>query len=324
VQRAQEGAEPVGLLGGRERRGPAREALAGLAEARHERPPRIRRAERVLRHGAEPTTAGRPRAPRALVAPAAIASTLGAEAPMTTPYELYYWPEIPGRGEFVRLVLEDAGAPYVDVARRPRREGGGVEAVVAFYGGQSAGHPVFAPPVLKQGELVLAQTAAICHFLGRRHGLAPRDEAGELHALELQLTIADLVGEVHDTHHPISSALYYADQKAEAKRRAAHFVDARLPRFLAYFERVVRHNGNGVLAGSDVSHPDLSLFQVLEGLAYAFPNALARASAATPGVLALRERVRARPRIAAYLASERRMPFNQDGIFRRYPELDAR
>jgi glutathione S-transferase len=242
---------------------------------------------------------------------------------MTLPYELYYWPTIPGRGEFVRLVLEEAGAPYVDVGRRPSEEGGGVEAVVAFWAGRSEGHPVFAPPVLKQGELVLAQTAAICHFLGRRHGLAPGDEAGEAHALELQLTIADLVDEVHDTHHPISAALYYDEQKPEAKRRAAYFVGERLPRFLGYFERVLRHNGGDVLAGASVSHADLSLFQALEGLAFAFPRAFARASEATPGVLALRERVRRRPRIAAYLASERRMAFNQEGIFRRYPELDA-
>jgi glutathione S-transferase len=239
------------------------------------------------------------------------------------PYELYYWPAIPGRGEFVRLVLEDAGVTYVDVGRLPPAEGGGVEAVAAFYAGRTDGHPVFAPPVLKQGDLVLAQTAAICHFLGRRHGLAPADEAGEAHALELQLTVADLVGEVHDTHHPISAALYYEDQKPAAMQRAAHFVGERLPRFLRYFERVLRHNGSGVLVGTEISHADLSLFQALEGLVYAFPRAFAKASLATPELLALRERVRELPRIAAYLASGRRMPFNQDGIFRRYPELDA-
>jgi glutathione S-transferase len=242
----------------------------------------------------------------------------------TTPYELYYWPEIPGRGEFVRLVLEEAGAAYVDVGRQPRGEGGGVEAVVAFYAGRNAGHPIFAPPVLKQGDFVLAQTAAICHFLGCRHGLAPQDEAGVLQALELQLTLADLVGEVHDTHHPISAALYYEDQKSAAKKRAAHFVGERLPRFLGYFERVLEQNGGGVLVGTGLSHADLSLFQVLEGLAYAFPRGFARASEAAPGILALRERVRTRPRIAAYLASERRLPFNQQGIFRRYAELDLR
>ena len=140
---------------------------------------------------------------------------------MSIPYELYYWPNIPGRGEFVRLVLEEAGAAYRDVGRQSPQQGGGVEAVVAFYAGKNAGHPVFAPPVLKDGELVVAQTAAICHYLGRRHGLAPGGETGELHALELQLTIADLVAEVHDTHHPLSAALYYEDQKPAAKRRAS-------------------------------------------------------------------------------------------------------
>jgi glutathione S-transferase len=242
---------------------------------------------------------------------------------MTTPYQLYYWPNIPGRGEFVRLVLEEAGVPYVDVGRQASERGGGIGAVVAFWEGRNAGHPVFAPPVLKHGELVLAQTAAICHFLGRRHGLAPDDEAGAAHALELQLTIADLVDEVHDTHHPISAALYYEEQKPAAKQRAAHFTSERLPRYLGYFERALRQAGGDALVGAAFSHADLSLFQALEGLAYAFPRAFARASEATPGVLALRERVRRRPRIAAYLASERRMAFNQEGIFRRYPELDA-
>jgi len=238
-----------------------------------------------------------------------------------TPYELYYWPDIPGRGEFVRLVLEEAGVPWVDVGRKPKT---GMKAVLDFYAGKHPGHPIFAPPVLKHDDFVLAQTAAICDFLGRRHGLAPADAEGAAHALELQLTIADLVVEVHDTHHPISAMLYYEQQKAAAKKRAAHFVKERLPRYLGYFERVLQQNGGGVLVGRELSHADLGLFHALEGLAYAFPRAFASASAATPAVLALRERVRARPRIAAYLASERRMAFNLQGIFRRYPELDER
>ncbi|MBW2499049.1 MAG: glutathione S-transferase [Deltaproteobacteria bacterium] len=238
-------------------------------------------------------------------------------------YELYYWPDIPGRGEFVRLVLEEAGTPYRDVGRLPAEQGGGTEAVAAFWAGTSEGHPVFAPPVLKHGVLVLSQTAAICHFLACRHELAPPDEADQARALALQLTIADLVVETHDTHHPISAGLYYEDQQEESKRRAAHFVSERLPRFLQYFERVLLHNGGDVLVGEHISHADLGLFQVLEGLAYAFPRGFTLASGSTPGVLALRERVRGRPRIAAYLASERRVPFNQEGIFRQYPELDA-
>lgn len=242
---------------------------------------------------------------------------------MPAPYELYYWPNIPGRGEFVRLVLEEADAPYDDVARKPRAEGGGIEAVVSFYAGRHEGHPVFAPPVLRHGDLVLAQTAAICDFLGRRHGLTPADEAGAAHALELQLTLADLVNEAHDTHHPLGAALYYEDQKPEAKRRAAQFTAERMPRYLGYFERVLQQSGGDWLVGSAITHADLSLFQALEGLAYAFPRAFASASAGAPGLLAHRERVRTRPRIAAYLASERRMAFNEEGIFRRYAELDA-
>jgi len=242
---------------------------------------------------------------------------------MADRYELYYWPQIPGRGEFVRLVLEDAGAEYADIGRLAEFEGGGAKAVNAFYEGRNEGHPIFAPPVLKHGSAVIAQTAAICHYLGRRHDLAPGDEIGDVQALELQLTIADLVVEVHDAHHPISSALYYEDQRAEAKQRSKHFVRDRLPHFLRYFERVLDRNGGEVLVGERISHADLSLFQALEGLAYAFPRAFARVAAETPTVLALRARVRERPRIAAYLASSRRMPFNQHGIFRHYPELDA-
>ena len=244
---------------------------------------------------------------------------------MPDPYELYYWPNIPGRGEFVRLVLEEAAAPYRDVGRLPAAQGGGVEAVAAFWTGEREGPPVVAPPVLKQGERVLSQTAAICHFLGRAHELAPQDELGQAQAqaLALQLTIADLAVEAHDTHHPISAWLYYEDQKEAASERAPHFVGERLPRFLRYFERVLRHNGGETLVGEAISHADLGLFQALEGLAYAFPRGFARASESTPGVLELRERVRTRPRIAAYLASDRRMPFNQEGMFRRYPELDA-
>ncbi len=241
---------------------------------------------------------------------------------MPTTYELYYWPSIPGRGEFVRLVLEETGVSYRDVGRLPVGEGGGTEAVAAYWAGEREGHPVFAPPVLVRGDFVLPQTAAICDYLGRHHDLAPPDDEGRAQALGLQLTIADLVMEVHDTHHPISPWLYYEDQQVEAKRRASHFVRERLPRYLQYFERVLDHEGGGVLVGEHLSHADLGLFQVLEGLAYAFPRGFASASEATPGVLELRERVRERPRIAAYLASDRRMPFNQEGIFRRYPELD--
>lgn len=245
----------------------------------------------------------------------------GAAAPR---YELYYWPGLQGRGEFVRLVLEEAGADYVDVARQPVAEGGGAQAVVRMLKAASP-VPSFAPPLLKWGDLVISQTANICAWLGQRHGLAPEDEAGRLHALQLQLTLADLVAEAHDTHHPIAVGLYYEEQKPQAHQRAAYFRRERIPKFLSYFERVLQENPSAPgqhLVGSGLSYVDLSLFQVLEGLAYAFPNAMRSLAPSIPGLMALRQRVAERPRIAAYLRSERRLPFNEQGIFRHYPELD--
>ena len=233
-------------------------------------------------------------------------------------YELYYWPEIQGRGEFVRLALEDAGAAYVDVARRP----GGIAAMSRFLQSRAVTRPPFAPPFLKAGKLIIAQSANILFFLGPRLGLAPKDEAGRLWAHQLQLTIADWVAEVHDSHHPVASSLYYEEQKREAKRRAENFRAERLPKYLKYFDQVLQRNGRNVLAGNAVSYVDLSLFQMIEGLCYAFPRAIKKQERKYRRVIALHDRVATRPRLAAYLASERRLPFNQEGIFRHYPELD--
>lgn len=240
-------------------------------------------------------------------------------------YELYYWPSIQGRGEFVRLALEEGGARYVDVAREPEAAGGGVPAMMAVLDSPSLSRPAYAPPVLKAGEHYIAQTANILLFLGPRLALVPRDAASRLWAHQLQLTIADLVAEAHDTHHPIASSLYYEQQKAPARRRAAHFRDERLPKYLAYFERVIERNrgGRGCAVGSALSYVDLSLFQAMAGLRYAFPKAMRRTGRACPRLAALCERVARRPRIAAYLASPRRIPFNEQGIFRRYAELDG-
>ena len=234
-------------------------------------------------------------------------------------YELYYWPEIQGRGEFVRLALEEAAAPYVDVARQPG-PAGGVKAMMKLLRGPEGQVGPFAPPFLKDGDVLLAQTASILAYLGPRHGLAPADEAGRAHALQLQLTIADLVAEVHDTHHPLSPGLYYEDQRPEARRRAAAFVKERLPKFLGYFERVL--GPREYLAGNALSYADLSAFQGVCGLRYAFPRAMARLAPTVPGLIGLHDRVSVLPRIRAYLASERRIPFNEMGIFRHYPELD--
>ncbi len=236
-------------------------------------------------------------------------------------YELYYWPGIQGRGEFVRLALEEAGADYIDVARGK----GGMAKMERMLDSGRVKHPPFAPPFLKSGDLIVSQTANILLYLGGRHGLAPKNEAGRLWVHQLQLTIADLVAEAHDVHHPIAGSLYYEDQKREAKRAGDHFTAERIPKFLPYFESVLARGGPRApwLAGARLSYADLSLFQAVEGLRYAFPRAMKRLEKKLPRTIQLRDRVAARPRVASYLASERRLPFNESGIFRHYPELDG-
>lgn len=240
-------------------------------------------------------------------------------------YELYYWPGIQGRGEFVRLALEEAAADYEDVARLPEADGRGVPALMALLDDPAAEKAPFAPPFLKAGELVIGQTAAILLFLGPRLGLAPPDDAGRLWAHQLQLTIADLVTEVHDVHHPIASSLYYEDQKPEAARRAADFTQGRMPKFLGYFEQVLARNRcrTGWAVGDAETCVDLSLFQLVAGLRYAFPDTMERLEPSIPRLAELYARVAARPNVAAYLASPRRLPFNESGIFRHYAELDS-
>jgi glutathione S-transferase len=238
-------------------------------------------------------------------------------------YRLYYWPEIQGRGEFVRLALEEADAGYVDVARESGK-GFGVAAMMRFLEDRGAAQRPFAPPFLQAGRMVIGQTPNILLFLGGRHALAPRDERGRLWTHELQLTLADFLVEVHDTHHPIGSGLYYEDQKKESRRRASDFLRNRLPKFLGYFETLLARGKRGAawLAGPKLTYVDLSMFQVIAGLSYAFPRATARAARSHRRLFDLHRRVRERPRIAAYLASERRIAFNELGIFRHYAELD--
>ena len=226
-------------------------------------------------------------------------------------YELYYWPSIQGRGEFIRLALEDAGADYVDVARRPK----GMQAMMRMMESRALKKRPFAPPFLRARELVIAHTALILHWLAPRLGLAPKSEAARLWLHQQQLTITDWLVEVHDTHHPIGSGLYYEDQKSEALRRAADFRDNRLPKFMDYFERLER--------ARNITYVELSLFQMIEGLRYAFPRTMAALEPKYPSLVAIHDHVAARPRLAAYLRSKRRIAFNAQGIFRHYPELDG-
>ena len=233
------------------------------------------------------------------------------------PYELYYWPGIQGRGEYVRLALEDASAHYADVARSER----GMAAMMKMMEARN-GTPPFAPPFLKAGRLVIAQTANILLYLGSRHGLAPKAEAGRLWVHQLQLTITDFVTEIHDTHHPLGPSLYYEDQRPPAKKRTGEFWKERVPKYLGYFERLLKSNGGFYLTGRRAAYVDLSLFQIVEGLRYAFPKRMKAFERRIPGLIDLHDRVAVRPNINAYLASDRRIAFNEDGIFRHYKALD--
>lgn len=238
------------------------------------------------------------------------------------PYELYYWDGIQGRGEFVRLALEDAGADYVDVTRVPGR---GTEAMMKILESTIDAQIPFAPPFLRDGDAVVSHVANILLYLGPKLGLAPEDEALRWFANGLQLTITDFVAEIHDTHHPIATSKYYEEQKDEAKARTAEFLKHRVPKFLGYFERVLTQNPDGStqIVGNHITHVDLSLFQVLQGLRYAFPKAMRDHADRYPALTRLHDAVEARPRITAYLNSPRRLAFNESGIFRHYPELDV-
>jgi glutathione S-transferase len=234
-------------------------------------------------------------------------------------YQLFYWPEIQGRGEFVRLALEDAGASYDDVARKS----GGMNRMLAMMDGGRDKRPPFAPPFLKAGKLVIAQAANILFYLGPRLKLSPRDEASRLWLHQLQLTVTDFVKEIHDTHHPVGSGLYYEDQKPEARRYTENFLDERAPKYLGYFETVLKKSGGPYLLGRKATYVDLSMFQLVEGLRYSFPNASKVIERKVPGIVDIRDQVAQRPGIRKYLGSPRRIPFNESGIFRHYPELDT-
>ena len=240
------------------------------------------------------------------------------------PYELHYWPTIQGRGEFVRLALEATGAPYVDVARGAEVAGQGMPAMLRCLHDDAQTHPPFAPPFLRDGSMIVGQTAAILQYLAPTLKLVARSEQARVWTQQIQLTIADMVAEAHDTHHPVGTGLHYEDQKPEALRCAREFCRERMPKFLRWFETVLLRNPAGPrhLVAGRLSYADLSLFQLIEGLRYAFPRAAQRALADTPGIVGLHDRIAALPRVAAYLRSERRIAFNEQGIFRCYPELD--
>lgn len=231
-------------------------------------------------------------------------------------YRLWYWPGIQGRGEFVRLPLEAAGIEYEDCARDQ-----GAEAMTADM--KRHARAPFAPPYLDIGGQRIAQVATILLYLGDRHALAPSNMADRYWVHQLQLTIADMVAEVHNIHHPVEMMAYYEDQKAEAARAAKQFREQRIPKFLDHFDAAARANAGEWLIDHRWTYADTSLFQLVAGLRYMFPRRMAAIEADYPALLRIHDEVAALPGIKAYLKSERRLPFSTDGIFRHYPELDG-
>jgi glutathione S-transferase len=232
-------------------------------------------------------------------------------------YELWYWPDIPGRGEFVRLAMEAMGIDYDDRARRL-----GADAMVADMAARRGRTP-FAPPYLASEGLVVAQVSNILMFLGERHGIVPSGMGERLWLNQIQLTITDIVAEVHAVHHPIATGDYYEEQKPEAMRAATQFRDERLPKFLGWFDAAIRKTPGDWLIDHHWTYADTSLFQLVAGLRYMFPRRMATLEPDYPALVRLHDAVAALPGVRAYLKSGRRLPFNEDGIFRHYPELDA-
>lgn len=230
--------------------------------------------------------------------------------------ELWYWPDIPGRGEFVRLFCEAGEIDYTDMARER-----GADALVEHMHALQGSRP-FAPPYIVDGDVVIGQTAHILSYLSDRNGLGSGEQDVDLQLIQLQLDISDFVAEVHSTHHPVAHDLYYADQMDAAYDHAEHFRANRIPKYLIHFENALAVNGGPFLLGDQWTHVDTSLFQVMEGLDYAFPRYMAEMHGSWPHLAALQATVPDIEGLAAYLASERRIPFNEDGIFRHYEELD--
>ena len=241
------------------------------------------------------------------------------------PYKLYYWPMIQGRGEVIRLALEEAGADYIDVARNSKGQEDNQSAIIDILQDSTLMSPPFAPPFLVDGDIIIAQAAAILQYLAPKIGLIGESQEAQIFAHQIQLTVSDFLTEVHDTHHPIASELYYEEQAEESKRRSANFIKLRIPKYLDYFEKIIANNksNSGWLIGNSLTYPDLSLFQIIEGLNYAFPKAFPNVAEKCTNALNLRDAVAARPNIATYLKSDRRIKFNTMGVFRHYPELDA-
>ncbi|MXO64197.1 glutathione S-transferase [Altericroceibacterium endophyticum] len=235
-------------------------------------------------------------------------------------YDFWYWPTLPGRGDFIRYPLEAAQIPYTDCARDAED---GFAAVAEHLEAKQGCH-AFAVPLLETGSESIAQTANILLFLNQEHGLGPSDAAGMRYLNQLQCDIADITEEVHAVHHPISTAFYYEDQRDAAIQSAEKFREQRIPKYLAHFERIANaHDGDWLLEGDSWSTGDTSIAYLLDGLHFMFPLRMAALQSDYPTIHQIQQKTFALEYLDAYRASDRCAAFGTEGIFRNYPELDA-
>ena len=198
--------------------------------------------------------------------------------------------------------------------------------MLALLHGEGTSHIPFAPPFLRDGGVIVSHAAAILLYPGRADRTRANRRRTGAYGRTRYRAITDIVAEVYNSHHPIDADKWFHEQKDAAIARAAVFRRDRMPKYsFGWFERLLAANPAGVdhLVGGFVTYADLSLFQLVEGLRFAFPLASERTLARLPRVTALHKAMAERPRLKAYLASERRVPFKETGIFRRYPELDG-
>nr|ACM44934.1 sigma-class glutathione S-transferase [Laternula elliptica] len=219
---------------------------------------------------------------------------------------LYYWPGFKGRAEFVRLVFEEAGIPYLESNQ------GVADSIIK---GEIGGYPVMMPPVVAKGDFRLGQTQMICQYLAGKYGLAPKGEEDKIHAEQVCASMYDYLTEGYGAFHGAKPGVKYADQKEEAQRYIDRVVQQRLPRYLKHFETVLAANtaGTGFLFGDSISHADLALFHIMNATEFQFPEVYKSADY-IPLLKAHRDRIASRPNIVAYTQSERCKPFSGDSF----------
>jgi len=230
-------------------------------------------------------------------------------------WQILYWPAKDadgkvaagaGRAEYLRVLFEEAGVPYQDVTAGLR----------AFFWQnlEAQPYPALAPPAIRKNNFILGQTAVCAKRLAMEFGFYPTDEDDAAHAEQIVTTVHEYIAEGRSAFHPVKNTMSYHDQKEEAKPYIAAFKADRLPRYMTNFERFLKANrgGGGFFVGDSLSYVDLQVMVMLQVTRSQFPDAWEALDAKLlKDHLAQME---ARPRIKAYLLSDRKQPFAGDSM----------